>query len=308
MEDLNAVLVFLKVAELGGFVAAARSLGLPKSTVSLKVNELEQRLGVRLLHRTTRKVSLTEEGQLYCENCLPLLDALQDASDAIASLPGSPRGVLRVTAPVLLVHLFLGARLPEFLHTYPDLKVALNVTNERRDLVKEGYDVAIRVGHLEDSTLMMKRLSIDRAKLFASPAYLKTYGEPKSIADLKNHPLIGISHTQNELTWTLHHDRQETEVFRFRPRLASNDVIPLYQAVVGGLGIGLIPELLFQTEQKECELVNVLPQWSSTPVPINAIYSSHKHMPQKVKVFLDFLGNMMNANSIDVAPSPTHLL
>ena len=298
MEDLNAVLVFLKVAELGGFVAAARSLDLPKSTVSLKVNELEQRLGVRLLHRTTRKVSLTEEGQLYAENCLPLLDALQDASDAIASLPGSPRGVLRVTAPVMFVHLFLGTRLPEFLRTYPELKVVLNATNERRDVVKEGYDLAIRVGHLEDSTLMMKRLSIDRAKLFASPAYLQTHGEPKSIADLKNHPLIGICHTQNELTWTLHHDRQSTEVFRFRPRLASNDVIPLYQAVLGGLGIGLIPEFLFQMEQKDRELVNILPQWSSTPVPINAIYSSHKYMPQKVKVFLDFLGNTMNANSI----------
>jgi LysR family transcriptional regulator, regulator for bpeEF and oprC len=308
MEDLNAVLVFLKVAELGGFVAAARSLGLPKSTVSLKVNELERRLGVRLLHRTTRKVSLTEEGQLYFENCLPLLDALQDASDAIASLPGSPRGVLRVTAPVMFVHLFLGARLPEFLRTYPELKVVLNATNERKDVVKEGYDVAIRVGHLEDSTLMMKRLSIDRAKLFASPAYLQTHGEPKSIADLKTHPLIGISHTQNELTWALHRDRQETEVFRFRPRLASNDVIPLYQAVVGGLGIGLIPEFLFHMEQKDHELVNVLPQWSSTPVPINAIYSSHKYMPQKVKVFLDFLGNSMNANSIDLTRSLKNLL
>ncbi|MFM2304182.1 MAG: hypothetical protein RLZZ135_1592 [Cyanobacteriota bacterium] len=301
MEDLNAVLVFLKVAELGSFVAAARSLGLPKSTVSLKVNELEQRLGVRLLHRTTRKVSLTEEGQLYFENCLPLLDALQDASDAIASLPGSPRGVLRVTAPVMFVHLFLGARLPEFLQTYPELKVVLNATNEHQDLVKEGYDLAIRVGHLEDSTLMMKRLRIDRAKLFASQAYLKTYGEPESIADLKTHALIGISHTHNEPTWTLHHDQHATEVFRFRPRLASNDVIPLYQAVLGGLGIGLIPEFLFQMKQKERELVNVLPQWSSTPVPINAIYCSHKYMPQKVKVFLDFLGNTINANSIDLA-------
>ncbi|MGL4619364.1 MAG: LysR family transcriptional regulator [Chroococcidiopsis sp.] len=295
MEDLNAVLVFLKVSELGGFVAAARSLGLPKSTVSLKVNELEQRLGVRLLHRTTRKVSLTEEGRLYYDNCLPLLDALQDASDAIASLPGSPRGVLRVTAPVMFVHLFLGARLPEFLRTYPELKVVLNATNKYQDLVKEGYDLAIRVGHLKDSTLMMKRLRIDRAKLFASPAYLKTYGEPKSIAELKTHALIGISHTHNELTWTLHHNQHETEVFRFRPRLASNVVIPLYQAVVGGLGIGLIPEFLFQMEQKERKLVNVLPQWSSTPVPINAIYGSHKYMPQKVKVFLDFLENTINA-------------
>lgn len=294
MEDLNAVLIFLKVAELGSFVAAVRSLDLPKSTVSLKVNELEQRLGVRLLHRTTRRVSLTEEGRLYYENCLPLLDALQDANDAIACLPGHPRGVLRVTAPVMFVHSFLGSRLPKFLQTHPDLRVILNVTNERKDLVKESYDLAIRVGPLEDSTLIMKRLMMDRARLFASPAYLQTYGEPDLITDLKNHVLLSVDQSQNEPTWTLHHERQATEIFRFRPRLLSNDIVSIYQSVLAGLGIGLIPEFLFQTEQKEHELINVLPQWSSTPIPINAIYSSHKYMPQKIKVFLEFLMSIVN--------------
>ena len=294
MEDLNAVLVFLKVAELSSFVAAAQVLDLPKSTVSLKVNELEQRLGVRLLHRTTRRVSLTEEGRLYYENCLPLLDALQEANDAIASVPGHLRGVLRVTAPVMFVHSFLGSRLPEFLQIHPDLSVVLNVTNERQDLVKESYDLAIRVGSLEDSTLIMKRLSMDRSRLFASPDYLKRYGEPKLIADLKHHILLCVDQSQNEPTWTLHHERQGTEVFRFRPRLLSNDIVSVYQSVFAGLGIGLIPEFLLRMEQKERELVEVLPQWSSTPVPINAIYSSHKYMPQKIKVFLEFLMSSFN--------------
>jgi LysR family transcriptional regulator, regulator for bpeEF and oprC len=294
MEDLNAVLVFLKVAEMGGFIAAARSLDLPKSTVSLKVNELEQRLGVRLLHRTTRRVSLTEEGRLYYENCLPLIDALQDANDAIASLPGHPRGVLRVTAPVMFIHSFLGSRLPEFLQTYPDLRIVLNATNDRKDLVKDGYDLAIRVGALADSTLMMKRLTVDRSRLFASPAYLQTYGEPNSIAELKNHVLLSVDQSQNEPTWTLHHEQQATEIFRFRPRLLSNDIVSVYQSVLAGLGIGLIPEFLLKMEPKERELINVLPQWSSTPVPINAIYSSHKYMPQKIKVFLEFLMSRIN--------------
>lgn len=152
MEDLNAVLVFLKVAELCGFVATARSLNLPKSTVSLKINELEQRLGVRLLHRTTRRVSLTEEGRLYYETCLPMLDALHDANDAIASLQGNPQGILRVTAPPLFVQSVLAPNLPEFLRTYPHLRIMLNSANERKELVKDNYDVAIRVGNLEDST------------------------------------------------------------------------------------------------------------------------------------------------------------
>jgi LysR family transcriptional regulator, regulator for bpeEF and oprC len=228
MDDLNAVLVFLKVAELGGFGAAARSLDLPKSTVSLKVNELEQRLSVRLFHRTTRRVSLTEEGQMYYENCLPILDALHEANDAIASLQGTPKGVLRVTAPMLFVQSVLAPNLSEFLQTYPSLRVILNATNEQKDLVKDSFDLAIRVGYLEDSTLVMKRLGVGRLKLFASPGYIKTYGEPQTIADLKAHSLLSVGQNRHELSWTLLNDRQETATVRFRPRLASNDIPAIY--------------------------------------------------------------------------------
>ena len=253
MDDLNAVIVFLEVVDRGGFVAAARSLNLPKSTVSLKINELEQRLGVQLLHRTTRRVSLTEEGRLYYEHCLPMLNALHDANAAIASLQGTPQGILRVTAPPLFVQVVLASNLPEFLRAYPHLRVILNAANERKELVKDNYDIAIRVGNLEDSTLIMKRLSARCLKLFASFAYLKTYGEPSTIADLKTHTLLGMAQTQNELNWTLQNDQQETLTFRFRPRLLSNDIIPIHQAVIAGLGIGLLPEFLFRLELKRQE-------------------------------------------------------
>ena len=304
MDDLNAVIVFLEVADRGSFVAAARSLNLPKSTVSLKINELEQRLGVRLLHRTTRRVSLTEEGRLYYEHCLPMLDALHDANDAIASLQGSPQGILRVTAPPLFVQSVLAPNLPEFLRANPNLRVMLNAANERKELVKDNYDIAIRVGNLEDSTLIMKRLSARCLKLFASPAYLKTYGEPEAIADLKTHTLLGMAQTQNELSWTLQNDRQETLTFRFRPRLLSNDIIPIHQAVMAGLGIGLLPELLFCLELKRHEVVNILPHWSSLPIPINAIYPSRKYVPQKVKVFLEFLEQNIGKIECDRLVSP----
>ncbi len=300
MEDLNAVLIFLKVAEQGGFVTAARLLSLPKSTVSLKINELEQRLGVRLLHRTTRRVSLTEEGRVYYENCLPMLDALQDAHDAIASLQGNLQGILRVTAPVLFVQSILAPNLPEFLRAYPNLRVVLNSTNERKELVKDGYDLAIRVGHLEDSTLVMKRLGVGRLKLFATPGYLKIYGQPEEIADLKTHALLSMANSQNELRWTLQNDQQETATFRFRPRLLSNDITPIYQAVVDGLGIGLMQEFLVQPKIQRQELINVLPEWSSVTVPINAVYPSRKYLPQKVKVFLKFLEDKMQISATSV--------
>lgn len=289
MDDLNAVLVFLKVAEQGGFVAAARSLDLPKSTVSLKVNELEQRLGVRLFHRTTRRVSLTEEGRLYYENCLPILDALHEADDAIASLQRHPQGVIRVTATILFVQTVLAPNLPEFLLTYPDIRVILHAATEYKDIVKEGYDLAIRIGQLDDSTLIVRRISTGRLKLFASAAYFKTAGEPRAISDLTSHSLLCMAHRQNKVTWTLHNEQQETVTLSFRPRLLSNDIAPIYQAIVAGVGIGLLPEFLFQSELQHRGIINVLPQWSSAPVPISVLYPSRKYVPRKIKVFLEFL-------------------
>lgn len=293
MNDVNAVLIFLKVAEQGGFVAAARSLDLPKSTVSLKVNELEQRLGVRLFHRTTRRVSLTEEGRLYYENCLPILDALHNGDDAIASQKGHPQGTVRVTATMLFVQSVLAPNLPEFLLTYPDIRVILNAATEYKDIVKEGYDLAIRIGELNDSTPLVRRLSTGRLKLFASATYLKTAGEPRAIANLTSHTLLCMAHHQNEATWTLHNEQQETVTLSFRPRLLSNDFAAIYQAIVAGVGIGLLPEFLFQQELGYGDIVNVLPQWSSAPVPINALYPSRKYVPMKVKVFLEFLEQKM---------------
>ncbi|MBD2310006.1 LysR family transcriptional regulator [Chroococcidiopsis sp. FACHB-1243] len=296
MNDANAVLIFLKVAELGGFVAAARSLDLPKSTVSLKVNALEQRLGVRLFHRTTRRVALTEEGRLYYENCLPILDALQEADDAIASLQEHPQGVLRVTATILFVQTVLAPNLPEFLLTYPDIRVILHATTAYEDIVKEGYDLAIRIvriGQLDDSTLGVRQISTGRLKLFASATYLKTADKLKAIADLHSHPLLHMAHGQNETTWTLHNEHQETETLSIRPRLLSNDIAPIYQAIVAGIGIGLLPEFLFQQELQSGNIVNVLPQCSSAPIPINALYPSRKYIPMKVRVFLEFLEQKM---------------
>ncbi|MEH2166103.1 MAG: LysR family transcriptional regulator [Nostoc sp.] len=293
MDDVNAVLIFLKVAQLGGFVAAARSLDLPKSTVSMKVNALEQRLGVRLFHRTTRRVSLTEEGRLYYENCLPIVDALHDGDNAIASLQGHPQGTVRVTTTVLFVQSILAPNLPEFLLTYPDIQVILHATTEYKDIVKEGYDLAIRIGELHDSSLIGRRISTDRMKLFASATYLKTAGEPRAIADLTSHALLCMAHRQNDVTWTLHNEQQETVTLSFRPRLLSNHVAPIYQAIVAGVGIGLLPEFLFQQELQSGNIVNVLSQWSLAPVPINALYPSRKYIPMKVKVFVEFLEQKM---------------
>jgi DNA-binding transcriptional LysR family regulator len=169
----------------------------------------------------------------------------------------------------------------------------LKATNEYKDIVKEGYDLAIRIGQLDDSTLIMRRIGTGRLKLFASATYLKTVGEPEAIADLTSHPLLCMAHRQDKVTWRLHNQQQETVTFSFRPRLLSDDIAPIYQAIVAGLGIGLLPEFLFQHELEDGDLINVLPEWSSAPVLINALYPSRKYIPMKVKVFLEFLEQKM---------------
>lgn len=290
MDDLNAVFLFIKVTQQQSFVGAARVLDVPKSTVSLKINELEQKLGVRLFHRTTRRVSLTEAGRIYYENCLPIVDALDEANSAIASLQGQPVGVLRLTAPILFIQQFLAPILPEFLVAYPDLRVILFASNERKDLIEEGYDLAIRVGELEDSTFIMQHISHVCLRLVASKAYLKLHAPPTKIDELKEHSLLSTSRkSQNKPTWILENDQHETYSIQFHPRLVANDMTPIYHAVLTGLGIGLLPEFLCRSELGIGALVKVLPTWSSLPIPINVIYPSRKYLPKKVIVFLNFL-------------------
>lgn len=289
MDDFNAIFLFLQVAEREGFTATARALEIPKSTVSFKINELEKQLNVQLFHRTTRRVSLTEAGQLFYENCQPMVAAVTEGKAAIAALHGAPQGTLRVSAPVLFTQQFLAPVLPQFLSLYPQVRVVLQATNERIDLLKAGYDLAIRVGELTDSSFILQPICSVKLHLMASPEYVQSHSMPTQIDELNRHQLLGLTSSQKKLTWNLENREHKTHALQFEPQLASNDVAPILQAVLAGLGIGLLPEVLCQTALSQQLLLPVLPDWTSPLVSINALYPSRKHLPRKVNAFLEFL-------------------
>ncbi|MEO0825492.1 MAG: LysR substrate-binding domain-containing protein [Cyanobacteria bacterium J06635_15] len=303
MDDFNAIFLFLQVAEHQGFTATAKALEMPKSTVSLKIHELEQRLKVQLFHRTTRRVSLTEAGRLFYENCQPMMTAVMEGKAAIAALQGEPQGTLRISAPVLFTQQFLAPVLPQFLARYPQVRVVLHAMNERIDLLKAGYDLAIRVGELADSSFAFQPVASVRLQLMASPEYLKTHTMPTQVDDLKHHQLLSLGSTHKQRVWRLENPNRETYTLEFEPQLASNDVAPILHAMLAGLGIGLLPEVLCQTVLSQQRLLPVLPNWASRPVNINALYPSRKHLPRKVQVFLEFLKTAIKKND----PSPKSL-
>jgi len=289
MDDFNAIFLFLKVADYQGFTATARALEIPKSTISFKINELEKQLNVQLFYRTTRRVSLTEAGQLFYENCQTMAEVVAEGKSAIAALQGEPQGTLRVSAPVLFTQQFLAPVLPQFLSRYPNVRVVLQANNERIDLLKAGYDLAIRVGELADSSFRFQPVCSVRLHLVAAPAYIQSHAMPTQINELSQHQLLSTSSAQKKLTWTLENRNHETHTLQLEPHLASNDLAPILQAVLAGLGIGLLPGVLCQTAVSQQDLLPVLPDWTSPPVSINALYPSRKHLPRKVQVFLDFL-------------------
>lgn len=293
MPDLNEALVFARVVELGGFTAASAHLRMPKATVSRKVRDLETRLGTRLLHRTTRRVSLTEAGSAYFEHASVALRGLEDAESAVSRLQDAPRGRLRVTAPLLGAS-FLARPVAAFQLRYPEIRVALELTNEVVDIVAQGIDVAVRVAQLNDSSLAMRPLATVHQRLVASAGYLAGRPLPQRVADLGEHRLLaaGRGALTGKCTWTLWTEtgrgRREESV-TFLPALAANDPEPLVEAAIAGLGIALVPEPYIARQRDRDELVNVLPEWEGTRVPLVALYASRRGLAPKVRVFLDFL-------------------
>ena len=191
--DFNDTLMFVKVVEKGSFTAAAAALGVPKATLSRKIGELEQRLGTRLLKRTTRKLGLTEAGSVYYEHSSRIARTLSDAEFAISQLNGEPRGRLRFTAPYAIGSESIGPLLPEFMARYPDVRIEMHLSNDPVDLVASEMDLAVRVGRLADSTLSARRLATIETHVYASPDYLSRYGEPLQPADLEHHRALAYT-------------------------------------------------------------------------------------------------------------------
>ena len=239
MQDLNDMLYFAEVVERGGFAAAGRYLGVPKSRLSRRVAELETRLGVRLLQRTTRKLSVTEVGELYLRHCVSMRDAADAAAEAVEQAHTEPRGTIRVACPVTLAQSTVGPIMAHFLARYPLVKVDMRVTNRVVDLVEEGVDVALRVrATLEDSgSLVVKNLGLTQSFLVTSPAQLKRQGQPVSLQDLTRLDTVSMSGADGKASWTLVGPGGATHVLLHQRRNVADDMLTLKFAVLAGTGM-----------------------------------------------------------------------
>lgn len=300
MQDLNDMLYFAEVVERGGFAAAGRSLGLPKSRLSRRVAELETRLGVRLLQRTTRKLSLTAVGEVYLRHCSAMRDEALAAADAVAQLQVEPRGTLRISCPVTLAQSTLGYLVPRFLALHPLVRIDMRVTNRVVDLVEEGIDIALRVRPtLEDSgSLVVKNLGASGGHLLASPSLLARQGRPDRPEDLHKLDTVAMSCIDGRSAWTLLGPEGRTFVLQHQPRYVADDLQTLKLAMLAGTGMGFLPESLSAAEQQARLLVPVLPDWTTMPGVAHAVFPSRRGQVPAVRSFLDFLGAHMRGDQL----------
>ncbi len=292
MQDLNDMLYFAEVVDCGGFAAAARRLGLPKSKLSRRVAELEGRLGVRLLQRTTRKLSLTDVGALYLRHCNAMREEAQAAQEAVEHIQTEPRGTIRVVCPITLALSTVGPLVPIFMARHPQVRIDMRVSNRVVDLVEEGVDIALRVRTtLEDSaSLVVKNFGISRTLLVASPQQLQRQWQPTTPEELVGLDSVSMAATDGKAQWALQGPQGSTYTLVHQPRYVADDLATMHYAVLGGIGVCFMPEYMCEVELRTGSMVEVLPGWSPTPGIFHAVYPTRRGMVPAVRAFLDFLG------------------
>ncbi|AOR70927.1 LysR family transcriptional regulator [Burkholderia stabilis] len=284
MELLNDMALFVEVVKAKGFRSAADALGMPNSTLSRRIGALEKAIGLRLLHRTTRRIELTEAGQLYFARCKRIVDEARLAHEQLGGLLAEPAGVLRASFPVDFAVIYLTPLIAEFANRYPKLTFDFELTSRRVDLVSEPFDVAIRIGESADSQLVARRLATFRNQLYASPRYLERSGEPREPDDLKQHQCLSV---QRVAAWTLHRGAQAVEV-PVGGRFVVNSVGMNRQLAVHDAGIIQVPEAVVADDLAAGRLRRVLPEWEGAVVPVYAMTET-RLLPAKTQVFIEFL-------------------
>ncbi len=288
MHDINDLLLFAHVVKVRSFSEAARRLGVSKSRVSKAVARLEGDLGVRLLHRSTRSLSLTEVGEAYFEHCDRILEELSLADTAISRLHQEPRGKLKISAPVAFSTMHVASALPDFMACYPDLTVDLTISDRLVDLAEEGYDIALRISREPGQNLVARQLAPIRRMICASPAYLARRGMPLAPADLVRHNCLSYTFLDTQEVWHLKGGDGDVAI-PVAGTLRINDDEALSQAVLGGLGLAMLPTFIVGRDLQEGRLVEVLPGFVPTERFIYAVHLPNRHLPPKVRAFIDFL-------------------
>lgn len=289
MDSQSEMAVFVRVAETENFSAAARALKLTPSAVSKLIGRLEDRLGARLLNRTTRRVSLTGEGRTYYQHCLPILSAIDEAEQAISGLHGEPRGLLKVNASTAFSRNHIQPLIPDFLARYPKLRVQLTVSESIVNLIEEEIDVAIRIGQLPDSSLIARKLGRVRRMVAGSPSYLERYGVPRIPDDLKTHNCLTLSMATSFNRWEFEGSDGPRSI-EVRGNFETNNAVALLNAALAGIGLIRAGDFSLAAEIKAGRLVPVLADFeTTTETNVYAVYPHNRHLSPKVRVFIDML-------------------
>ncbi|MCW6510032.1 LysR family transcriptional regulator [Lichenifustis flavocetrariae] len=290
MIDLNDLRVFASVARLRSFSAAAREIGMPKSSVSRGIARLEHALSTRLVQRTTREVRLTASGILLQDRCLSILTGIDQAVDEVGSLGDGPRGVLRITSGIGFGLNVLSDLLPPFIERHPHVRVALELTSRNVDLVAEGMDIAIRIGPMNDSEMVSTHLGTICRYTCASPIYLQRRGEPGGIRALAEHDLIEMLGSDGRpRPWIFHRPGQATITVENEPRIAVNDPVTIHRLVVNGAGIGVLSGYLCAPDIAARRLIRLFSEWELPPLDVSLVFPSSRELSPSVRAFVTYM-------------------
>jgi len=289
--------VFAKVVEEGSFSSAARSLQLTPSAVSKQIARLEDRLGVRLLNRTTRRLSATEEGSAFYQRSARILADIDEAEAAVTQLHAAPRGTLRINCGIAFGKYQITPLIPEFLARYPELSLEMTFTDAVSDLVEEGHDVAVRFGQLQDSSMVARQLTVSRRAICAAPEYFERFGIPQHPRDLADHNCLAFAHMPHLNEWIFKLPEGGESRVKATGNFAANNGETIHEMVLAGLGIARLAEFLVGPEVRAGKLQRVLqPFYRDIEVPINAVYPTRRHLSPKVRAFVDFLVEKFQPN------------
>lgn len=288
MLNWEGVSEFVAVAEAGSFTAAAKQLGISTAQVSRQVSALEGRLTTKLFYRTTRKVSVTEAGNVYYQHCRQILDGLEEAERAVSNLQSKPAGKLHITAPVAYGERFIAPLVNNFVAQYPELDVRLHLTNQIVNLIDDGFDLAIRLGKLDDSTMMARRLASRTQYVCASPEYLAAFGVPHSISELHHHNCL-----KGTLDYWHLQENNKTHNIRVNGNMSCNSGPSLVDAALKGIGIVQLPDYYVLPFIQNGQLVPLLEQHREPKEGIWALYPNNRHLSPKIRMLIDYLSEAL---------------
>lgn len=296
MDRFQAMQVFTRVVDANSFTLAAENLGLPRATVSTTIQNLERLLKTRLLNRTTRRLSLTPDGAAYYERCVRILAEVEDAEASFHDLTRGPRGKLRIDTPPSIGRLILVPALCDFHQRYPDIELAIGLSDRPVDMVQEAVDCVIRVGELQDSTMVAKRIGNFESISCVAPAYVERYGKPDSLDDLNKHQAVQYFSARNSrnMNWTFTVDGKPTEV-AMRGAVSVNDAEAYVMCGLKGFGMIQAPRYMVAPLLASGQLLEVLSAWTPPPLPISVMYLQNRHLSPKVRVFVDWISELFKS-------------